>query len=152
MVIYDIENYQNITDKDVKKCLEFLAQNGNANIALGRHEVDENGIYVMISEYNTRLKEQGMWEAHKKYIDLQLVLSGEEYLHVSSLHHMKTGVYEEEKDFLPCQGEVERTLHMVEGKAVLLMPDDVHMPNMSIDETISKVKKAVFKIPVFLMR
>lgn len=150
MVIYDIENYQNITDEAVKKCLEFLAQNGNANIALGRHEVDENGTYVMISEYNTRLKEQGMWEAHKKYIDLQLVLSGEEYLHVSSLNHMKTGVYEEEKDFLPCQGEAERTLHMEEGKAVLLMPDDVHMPNMSVDETISNVKKAVFKIPVAL--
>lgn len=148
MKLYDINNYENIDDSNVKICLDFLAKNGGSKIALGRHEVNANGIYVGISEYNTRLQEEGKWEAHKKYQDLQIVLSGKEYIYVSDIQTMTEGTYVVEKDFLSCDGKAEKTIFMKEGLALLLMPEDVHMPNMSVDETSSKVKKAVFKIPM----
>ena len=91
---------QPIDDKEeiIKICLDFLMRNGGPDIALGKHLVEEDGIFLNVSEYLTRLPEQGKWEAHKEYVDFQLVLTGKEYIYVSDISKMETSEYDSERD------------------------------------------------------
>lgn len=140
---------QPIDEKDeiVKLCLDFLFRNGGKEIALGKHDVSD-GIFVNVSEYMTRLPEQGKWEAHIEYVDFQLLLEGEEYIYVSDINKMETSEYDPDRDYIQCFGETEETLVLDENTGVILMPEDAHKPCMSIDNTPMNVKKVVFKIPI----
>lgn len=141
---------QPIDDKEqiIKMCLDFLMRNGGPDIALGKHLVEEDGIFLNVSEYMTRLPEQGKWEAHIEYVDFQLLLAGEEYIYVSDINRMETSEYDSNRDYIQCFGEAEETLVLDENTGVLLMPEDAHKPCMSIDNAPMNVKKAVFKIPI----
>ena len=110
--------------------------------------MDENGIFVNISEYTTRLFEDSKWEAHKKYIDLQLVLDGVEKICVSDISKMESGEYNPDNDYLPCDGVAEVCYVLDKSTGILLMPEDAHMPGIGVENKTSIVKKAVFKIPV----
>jgi YhcH/YjgK/YiaL family protein len=136
----------------IRKCIEFLKNNGWTDIALGRHDIKDTEIYAMVSEYNTRFFEESNWEAHKKYADLQVVLDGEENIFVSDISSMKTGEYHSDSDYLECDGDVEETVYMDSTIGLLLMPEDVHMPGICVNAAPSYVKKCVFKIPIDYLR
>ena len=148
MKVIDLRKSIAEQDEVVRRCLEFIQCNGGASIACGRHTVDETGIYVNVSEYTTHLFEDSKWEAHKKYIDLQLVLEGVEKIGVSDISKMELGEYHPDNDYLPCDGAAEHSYVLDENTAILLMPEDAHMPGICFEEKAAKVKKAVFKIPV----
>ena len=42
----------------------------------GKYAIDGEKVYYVIERYKTRPMSQGRLEAHKKYIDIQVVLSG----------------------------------------------------------------------------
>jgi len=129
----------------IKECMDFLAQNGGKNIELGKHEIRE-GLYVAVSEYWSRSMENLKWEAHREYVDFQVILEGEENLYVSNISKMHLGEYKKQEDYQQCDGEYERIIHMTSDKGVLLLPEDAHMPGVICGDKTSFVKKAVFKI------
>lgn len=137
-----------VEDEVIKRCLDFLASKGGTAIANGKHLVEENGIFVNVSEYITRPFEDSKWEAHQQYIDFQLVLEGTEKICISDISRMKLGKYNPEKDYLPCDGEAEVCYVLDKSTGILLMPEDAHMPGIGVENKTSIVKKAVFKIPV----
>lgn len=49
--------------------------NQMTHLAEGRYEL-ENGIYVNIESYSTCSCEEKKYEIHRKYIDLQYIISG----------------------------------------------------------------------------
>lgn len=137
-------------DEVIKKCLDFLASKGGSTIANGKHLVEEEGIFVNVSEYNTRPFESGKWEAHKEYVDFQIVLEGAELIHVSNISNMEIGEYHPDRDFLQCYGKEEDSYVLDESKGILLFPEDAHKPCINVDNIPAPIKKAVFKIPVKL--
>jgi len=147
MKIFDLN--KPIADEDmvIKKCLDFIINNGDS-IANGRHVVEKNGIFLNVSEYTTCPFESGKWEAHKQYLDFQIVLEGREKIYVSDISKMKKGEYNPEKDYLLCNGEAESSYVLDKNTGILLMPEDAHMPGIYLDNKASVVKKAVFKILV----
>ncbi len=113
-------------------------------ISTGRHEIDGESMYALVQEYDTKLKEDGKWEAHHRYIDLQYVVKGTEGIGYANIHCLKQGEYDTTRDFLPLQGEGDIvTLHS--GSFVLLFPEDAHMPGMAMGSPAT-VKKIVLKI------
>jgi biofilm protein TabA len=103
-------------------------------------------MYALVQEYNTKLKEEGKWEAHRRYIDLQYVVKGMEGIGYGNIHHLKQGEYDTAKDFLPLQGEGD-LITLRSGSFVLLFPEDAHMPGMAIGSP-APVKKIVLKISI----
>lgn len=139
------------TAPSIKQCLIFLNENGGTKISLGRHDIDDSDMYVNVVEYTTKEKEESVWEAHKKYADLQVLLVGEEQVLVSNIANMKIGKYSEDSDYLQCDGNCEKKVKLDKTKCVLLLPEDAHMPGVCIAHQPMKVKKAVFKIPVYYL-
>ncbi len=113
-------------------------------LASGRYEL-EDGICANVSEYTT--KESGIFEAHRRYIDEQYVVSGEEIVETAPVESLKlTRTYDEEADIL--FGEGEGTPHVLRaGQAIVLMPSEAHRPGLCVGWP-GTVKKVVFKVPV----
>ena len=113
----------------------------------GRHTIDGSDVYVMISDYETKPETLGMWEAHRKYIDLQYMISGIERIGVAPIGRMKPGVYSDEKDFFPVFGTGD-FLTLGRGDFMLIWPGDAHMPGIAVGGKSATVRKAVYKIRV----
>ena len=129
-----------------KQAFEYIQQIDVNTIADGRHEIDGDSMYALVQSYNTKLKEQGFWEAHRRYIDLQYVVQGAEGMGYANINHLQQGEYDAKKDFLPLFGEGD-LVTLKSGCFVLLLPEDAHMPGMAVGES-APVKKIVIKIAV----
>ena len=146
MILDRIENapLYYATHKRFQQAFEYIASIDIHTIPVGRHEVDGASLYALVQEYDTKLKEQGKWEAHRRYIDLQFVVQGVEGFGYANVHHLQQGEYDAAKDLLPLQGEGDLII-VKGGNFLLLMPEDAHMPCMAIGEP-APVRKIVLKI------
>lgn len=124
----------------------FLKKGDFMSKGLGRYDLDANGTYVNIEEYTT--KDSSHFEAHRKYIDIQLLAKGKEYIRVTSLDNRKAQVleYDSTRDIEFFDKEEYTELLLDSGNFIVLFPDDPHMPCMKID-TNEVVRKVVVKIP-----
>lgn len=148
MILDRIENaslYHSIHPR-FKPAFDYIGQIDVNTIPVGRHEVDGDFMYTLVQEYNTKLKEEGKWEAHRRYIDLQYVVQGSEGIGYANIHHLQQGEYDASKDFLPLFGKGD-PIPLKSRHFVLLFPEDAHMPGMAIGDP-APVRKIVLKIAV----
>jgi biofilm protein TabA len=129
-----------------KRAFDYIHQINVDTILAGKYEIDGQNMYSLVQEYNTKLREQGLWEAHRRFIDLQYVVRGVEGIGYANINHLQQGEYDTSKDFLPLQGD-GNLFTLQNGCFVLLLPGDAHMPGMAIGPS-APVKKIVIKIAV----
>lgn len=125
----------------------FLKENDAATLPTGRHELSE-GIFANVSEYSPS-KELYSFEAHRKYADLQYLVSGSELIQWAPMDELTgAGEYFEEQDFQGTEktGATLLDLHVTGGSFAYFAPCDLHRPGLYLN--CDKVKKIVFKIPV----
>jgi len=136
--------YKNLTPT-LSCAIEYLEKNDLNILSLGRHEIDSDRIYASVNEYETKDAEEIEWEAHKKYIDIQILLFGEEKIGYTHLDHLiVTKEYNSEKDIVFFSGEGEY-LTLKPGYFAIFFPHDAHRPGLISEQKI-KVKKVVVKV------
>ena len=124
---------------------ELILSGSLDSLACGHYETGDEGIFVNVMEYET--KTEGSFEAHRKYIDIQYILSGEEKIGVAPTDSLRvTQEYDEASDVLFGEGE-GREYILRAHQAIVLLPSEAHMPSLCVTEP-SHVKKAVVKVPV----
>ena len=126
--------------------LDFLQTGNVRELMPSRIELDGDKVFAMIQHYDTKPKDQGFWEAHRKYIDIQYVVEGQELMGYAGFSHLQAGEYDAEKDFILLKGEGS-FVFMKAGTFVILAPQDAHMPQIAVD-TPQPVKKVVIKVAV----
>lgn len=125
---------------------DYLLQTELGSLPLGRMDVQGDLLYALVQEYETRLPEQGKWEAHRRYIDVQYIYSGHERMGFAQIDAMQVGEYLPEKDFLPMTGEGS-TVDMFPGTFVVFFPEDGHKPCLAVSRP-EMVRKVVLKVAV----
>jgi len=126
--------------------LQFLADTDLASLAQGRHELDGTRLYALVSDYTPKPQAEGRWEAHRRYLDLQYVVSGVERMGVAPTSRMVETDYQAERDLAWLQGSGD-FLTLGAGQFMILWPGDAHMPG--IDAGVpGPVRKVVVKIAV----
>lgn len=131
-------------NKRVVEGLEFLAKTDFSKLEDGRHVINDY-MYVNVETYQT--KEDALFEAHRDYIDIQYIISGEEKIGVTKYSDCKENTpYDKERDieFLNGKGEF---YPMRTGDYMILYPTDAHKPSISLNEKAT-VRKAVVKVRV----
>jgi YhcH/YjgK/YiaL family protein len=114
----------------------------------GKVELDGKRIIAMPQEYSTRAEQAGRWEAHRKYIDIQYVVSGGErmgWAPVVSLAPETTFDVEKDVGFYLGRGNM---LAVTEGMFAVFFPQDAHMPCINIGKQAQQVRKIVMKVAV----
>lgn len=128
----------------IARALAWLHEQPLAELTPGRHEIDGPRLYALVSDYQTKPVADGRWEAHKKYLDLQCVVSGRELIGYTPLTTLAGGQYIPEKDIVWLTGHGSY-LTMEPGRFMLLWPGDGHMPGIAVDAP-EPVRKVVVKI------
>ena len=140
MEIY--ESIRELTESGYALTIKAL----NEKMADGRYELD-GGAYAFISSYETKPLEEGLYEAHKEYTDVQVILEGKEIIGVMSLDEMRAGEckkeYEYDVELYKTKGG--KLLEIVKGGYVILTPSEAHMPGVSREP--SRNRKLVIKVP-----
>ena len=125
--------------------LDFLKTTDFSKLPDGRIEIDGDDVFAMAQSYTTRPLEDSKWEAHRKYIDVQFIVSGIEKIGVAKTDSLSPlADYDEEGDCRFYEGDgVFPTL--AEGDFAIFHPWDAHMPGVACDSP-SEVRKVVVKI------
>lgn len=124
---------------------KFLSENNLNMLPCGRIYVNED-VYVTVSIYTTKKLENAYYESHKKYIDLQYLVSGEEYIGLTKkdFNSIRTP-YNEEKDITLYDYNGGKLLLATPAVYFIFFPEDLHRPCINVNKN-SIVKKIVVKI------
>lgn len=129
------------------QALRYLAETDFSRMAPGKIELDGSNLYAVISEYTTKPLSEGTWEAHRKYIDVQFLASGQEQIGVSALPELKpVATYDETKDFQLLEG-AGWSFILKERAFAIFFTHDGHMPGIAVNAP-ALVKKIVVKVRV----
>lgn len=132
----------------IKTALEYIARTDFSVMEPGKIELDGTNLYVLVQKYDTLPKEQGKWECHRQYIDIQYIAEGKELIGFTHIDNLKVSVeYNQEKDieFLTGEGDY---VTLNKGSYAIFFPQDAHMPKIAPGDVPGKVIKLVVKVKV----
>lgn len=130
-----------------KQVIEFLNSNDASQLEPGKYEIDGTHLFALVQQYETKLKDNSIWEAHKKYFDIQYIVKGEELMgHAPIAFTEVTTPYKDDSDYALFAANGSYIL-VPEGYFTFFAPQDVHMPCVAVSEPAS-VKKIVFKLEI----
>ncbi|MBO6179391.1 MAG: YhcH/YjgK/YiaL family protein [Selenomonadaceae bacterium] len=139
----------------IKKALDFLRSKDFTKVENGRIELEaDNKMYAVVQRYETRDMAKGRPETHKKYIDIQYIADGQEYMGWCPFSpDLKVSeAYNPEKDVAFYEKLVpESNVVLAAGSFAVLYPDDVHRPCVDVEGEKSNVTKVVVKISLDLL-
>ncbi|OPJ62509.1 YhcH/YjgK/YiaL family protein [Clostridium chromiireducens] len=147
MVIDKLENgkcYYGLGVK-IQRALEYLSNINLTELEAGNYQIENNDVYAMVSEYETKSMEGVLWEAHKRYIDVQYMIKGSEKMGYTNVDNIKVTIdYDSKKDILfgTANGDF---VTVQEGMFIIFTPEDGHMPSINVEKS-KKVKKVVVKV------
>jgi YhcH/YjgK/YiaL family protein len=122
-----------------------------AGLAAGVTERSDlaGGSFALDQVYAPRLRENGFFESHRQYIDVQVIVAGEELMEVQDISRLVVSQpYDAERDFIKYADSTDTSvLTMRAGDIAVFFPEDGHMPSLRWrnDEL---VRKTVVKVPV----
>ena len=125
----------------------FLKNHDLQNLALGKYPIDGDNVTASVTQASTKDFGKTKWESHRKYIDLQYVITGEERIGVCPVAKATvTNAYNEKKDAANYNAE-GKIYNAVPGIFFIFFPTDAHRPNITPGGN-KPDKKIVIKIKV----
>ena len=113
-----------------------------------RITVDGDNIFINLGEYVNKNVDECLFESHKKYIDIQYVVTGEEYIDLCDQDILKATDDRLDTDDIAFFENTDKfsRADLTEGIFVVIFPGEAHKPCIAPDGKGVKVKKAVAKI------
>lgn len=144
--LYDDMQNKSLSKK-IEACIEFARNNKIAELSNGSYFIPDTEIKMNVMSYNTKSEEDGFWESHVKYIDVQIMLEGEEYIAYNNIYGLEKIDYKEEDDFCSYKGKELMKILFKKNDVLIFYPEDAHMTSLNVNES-KFVKKVVFKVDV----
>lgn len=132
----------------IAAALRYLRSIDFTAVQDGKVEIDGPRLIANVMRYQTKLPEQAVWESHRKYIDVQYVVSGEERIGYIPLDNAPPvqSPYNDAKDVIFYEpGRDSFTLRA--GQFAIFYPEDIHAPSLANGDP-QPVLKVVMKVLV----
>lgn len=124
---------------------KFMGSSDLAGLENKRYDIDGDNVYALVSQYMS--KDEAQFEAHRKYVDIQYVVSGVEQMGMAPLSALdvNTVIYDEGRDieFMTVKDSTYRKA--TPENFLLFFPSVIHKPGMKIDQN-TEIKKVVIKV------
>lgn len=131
----------------IRRALEYLAQDDVADLVPGRYDIEGDRIFALVQRYETKPPEEGVWEAHRRYIDVQFVAAGVEGMAYAPIANLTvTQPYAPDKDVELLAGSGD-FVTVSTGMFTVFFPQDAHMPCLACKAS-QPVAKVVVKVAV----
>ena len=126
-----------------QKALAFVLKMGE-DTPDGRYDFGTD-CYINVMHCDTSAETAPM-EAHERFLDVQMVLAGEEKIYVTAKAPLTvTEPYSAEKDIAFYAWEHAEAVTYTAGEAVVLYPEEAHLLGRAAGEPMT-IKKAVLKL------
>ncbi|MFA0889777.1 MAG: YhcH/YjgK/YiaL family protein [Synergistales bacterium] len=131
----------------LEEAMAWMQEKAPSRLEPGRYFLGETGAVAILASGLTVPAETEDWEAHRRFADLQVVLSGEEVMGFAPLSEMTPkGEYSAEEDCILLEGTGNFMLVRAGGFA-FFSPHDAHKAMLSTSRGPAPVRKVVFKLP-----
>ena len=139
----------------IERALRILKETDLEDLENGHYPADGGRMILQLQEYATARKESKKPEVHRRYIDVQYMVHGCEW--IGSYPDRKNQTVFEDRlgndDILfyeEKEGTGEVFLPMTDGSFAVFFPEDVHRPGCQMEKS-ETVRKVVLKVPVELL-
>ncbi len=128
------------------RAFEFLRTADLPPLAPGRHEIQGERIYLSIDHEDGRGESGAKLECHRRHIDIQLAIQGDERIGWAPLASCRSpeGMFDESRDIGFFSDRPATWLALPPGRFAVFFPTDAHAPLAGT----GRVKKAIVKIRV----
>ena len=120
---------------------EFLASLRDNQLV----ELKGDLVYCTRFTYETIPQEESFFEAHRRYLDIHIMVEGEERVDMNRPEDLKLTDAQEGNDFYAYQGESWHSTVLKPGEFLVVFPGDAHRIKVQVDGP-KTVSKAVFKV------
>lgn len=110
-----------------------------------RVELNGDLVYCTRFTYETIPQEESFFEAHRRYLDIHIMVEGEERVDVNRPEDLKLTDAQAGNDFYAYQGESWHSTVLKPGEFLVVFPGDAHRIKVQVDGP-KTVSKAVFKV------
>ena len=105
MIKLKITDYTVPLPKDWLKDLSLLSETDLVTIESGKYQIDNDDIFAIVQEYDTKEEKDCVLEGHHKYIDIQYVIQGVEFMGFTPLINQVSVEENLEKDYTFYKGD-----------------------------------------------
>ncbi|HKN18386.1 MAG TPA: YhcH/YjgK/YiaL family protein [Dissulfurispiraceae bacterium] len=152
MIVTDLNHVEQqvLMTPGLKRAFDFLRRPDVLGFTDGKVEIDGENVFALVQSYETASGNIVKFEHHKKYIDIQHVLAGEEIIGWVPAEQMTiTENYDTMRDigFGTVERERMTPVYLKAGQLAVFFPDDAHAPRLAA-HTPSSVLKIVIKVSV----
>lgn len=132
------------------KAFAFMMEHDLETLPVGKYEIDGANAYLMVQEMNLKDWEEGVWEGHRNYADIQMAVYGGEILGVRSMEGIAVEKpYNPEKDVEFFDQKAEGSILPLEkGDFAVLFPQDLHRPGIRKPGGALPTRRIVVKVRV----
>ena len=128
--------------------LKYLRENDCTKLPVGKIPIQGEQIYALVQDNTTKTRDQGVWEAHRKYIDVQFVAAGIEEMGYANIQTLTVKQpYDEQVDYALFNGSGS-FVTVPAGSFTIFFPEDGHIPGSAVDGQPAAVRKVVVKVTV----
>ncbi len=129
-----------------QQAFDYIRDTDLYNMAPGRYHLAGEDLIAIVEHVSGRSKEVAKLEAHRRYIDIQLVLEGDEAMGWKPLADCLNPVSEhsEEKDIRFFHDAPASYVPVPPDHFCIFFPEDAHMPLIGS----GNIKKVIFKVAV----
>jgi biofilm protein TabA len=148
MVVGTISEWRSVPGTEgFAKVFGFLESTDLRALPPGRHPIEDDDIFALVSVGETRAPDAAQFEGHRRYIDVQCVVEGQEAIGVASTASLVTSVpYDEGKDIeFFVNPPTFQKIEMHAGSFAILFPGQAHLPSLHLDGP-HQVRKVVVKV------
>ncbi|MBR6633547.1 MAG: YhcH/YjgK/YiaL family protein [Clostridia bacterium] len=114
---------------------------------VGKYIVEEDTYFYMVQEYEAKEPQDSKFEVHEKFIDIQVVLEGEEEIRFDLPERLKPGKEPKgDNVYYLIDSDTCDTTILSAGELAIIFPGEAHAPGIRHSEDKKNVRKIVFKI------
>lgn len=129
--------------------MDYLQNTDFSLLECGKYEILGKDVYAIVQDYFSKPIEEGRFEAHRIYTDIQYVVEGEEQMGVADIGDFEEATeYDEQKDIVFLSPKIickSNFFRVKQGEFVIFEPEDAHMPSIAADKS-DYIKKVVVKV------
>ena len=142
----NIKTYKGI-NKNLDKAIDFIVERKYLNASYGKNIIDGDAVYFNCPEKPmTRENTDLELEYHKKYIDIHIVLEGEEIITYTPFEDcIEIQNYNIEGDYGLVKGKAQAELILNGKNFLLFFPEEPHLALLKVN-TPKEIKKIIFKV------
>lgn len=149
MIVANIQNkaeYYGI-HPELDKALDCLNPEFLEQAATEKTLLDGEKLFVTKFHLETVPEEETFFEAHRQYLDIQVVTQGQERVEIA--HPDTLTLTEHSGDFYGYTGTGEQTVVLRPGNFLIVFPGDAHRLKLPVGESGKPFTRVVFKIKVY---